>query len=886
MNSDTNKTIENQNSNRNLNYFMGLLKNTPAETVRKQMIDENISTTQIDEMFRMAFAKMDDISGITVPSTLETDNVSDKSLPMDSPRKPSDENDKNDKPDPKTVSYQDVSHHDESNGSTALNLVPSVSTKTYILHDAAKSGYTYTHYVKVAKWLRYHNNSSKPLAVGISFIPGTLKSVGSNSLMWMSYQSSGGNLLGNRSRFLWRRQQMKPVTNDDDAVAHLEASDSDNDTDADDYEKTPDPEQEVDLLNVPSSVSIQEGDIIGISLNILPCENAENGPPQTQIVFSRNGMDVMLFEMHSDEDGIRFEPGKSSSNQNAGELIWRHVTGANNIRRSESKGYDKKNISTGNNLSPRTAGPGGKSSQRFVNLIEKLSDVNERLRLSIDLTSGNSPNSNISPNPTLTPLFSVQNPTALSPISPSIIINSSSSNTNSLPPPPSSVTFSSTASEASSILNLPRVPNVTGSQEGRHEINVSPLSPESTILLQADNALRSLEPLSVQFQIGAFNEHSNSSSQHESSLLRGDNAIKFLDSSPQRRTHSHSGNSRRFRSSRDRKVSTRSHQTTQIRSEDLLPSVSNIPLSISVGKIHSEILGELGGIDSRRNSNLFPPTPAMIQALQNQHIMSGGSSLIVAVALPIGAEVQYLAASEVPQVARRQSTVMENLATSQLLQNPASINPSTRRISSNTLSPESASIVTSSSIPPYLFSGTVFTRWDQNISDSELQFTASDTIARRPGSVSCYPASLIRIPQSENAYSLTMSLRQAPRGPNSMSIGIAKFGFKDHGSDGFGLSENSWGLIESRSDGDGKLYGNRIALGSFRKMREGDVFSVVYDRRVGKCWLLVGQTEPPELCQEFSIHPPGESPDLVMGATYCNVSYILNLSYIHAYICF
>jgi hypothetical protein len=154
---------------------------------------------------------------------------------------------------------------------------------------------------------------------------------------------------------------------------------------------------------------------------------------------------------------------------------------------------------------------------------------------------------------------------------------------------------------------------------------------------------------------------------------------------------------------------------------------------------------------------------------------------------------------------------------------------------------------------------------------------------------------LLSIPLDEGAtFAVTMMLQKAPRGPNSMSIGIAKKGFRSSGSDGFGQSINSWGLIESRASGEGKICSNRQHVDSFRKMRENDVFSIVYDRSLGKAWLLVAHASTDaiaevggdvsqvvrlldaELCHEFTIHAPGERADIVVGATYCNVRFVVD----------
>jgi hypothetical protein len=379
-------------------------------------------------------------------------------------------------------------------------------------------------------------------------------------------------------------------------------------------------------------------------------------------------------------------------------------------------------------------------------------------------------------------------------------------------------------------------------------------------------------------------------------------------------------------------------------------------------------------------------------------------SLNIHLYLPFNSEVEYLSPTEVPVMARRPATVIHT-NTSNITTNSNSNNSNSNGIihpiSSSSSSSSSSSVlidnITSSSnsnnnnesslssssssllfkpgmilssLPPYTTNQYIpLTVWDTSISDLELHFSENNTIARRPGSVSCYPASLIRIPNTTNntinntinntnnttnntitntnntinnttnntitntnntinntitssssssllslsssnnnnisnnnnnnnnnnsnnntnnnnnntitdtgIYSISMSLQKAPKGPNSMSIGIAQEGLKSHGSDGFGLTAYTWGLIESRSTGEGKIYANRQSLGTFRKMIVGDIFSIIYNRNVGKAWLMIYNIVEEnkyyiELCQEFVLHTPGDtSVNYVVGATYCNVS--------------
>ena len=165
-------------------------------------------------------------------------------------------------------------------------------------------------------------------------------------------------------------------------------------------------------------------------------------------------------------------------------------------------------------------------------------------------------------------------------------------------------------------------------------------------------------------------------------------------------------------------------------------------------------------------------------------------------------------------------------------------------------------------------------KWDRSLSDQELQFTADDTTARRPGGASSYPASLVSIPSSCGSISLTAVLTQASTASNAMSFGIARRGFRKSGTSGFGGTSGSWGINENNraTDSGGCIlsYGgsSKEEKRRFRKMKQGDVFCLRYERALGRAWLFINGSE---LVQEFKIHEPGESDvELVLGATYCN----------------
>ena len=239
------------------------------------------------------------------------------------------------------------------------------------------------------------------------------------------------------------------------------------------------------------------------------------------------------------------------------------------------------------------------------------------------------------------------------------------------------------------------------------------------------------------------------------------------------------------------------------------------------------------------------PVPFLNLAAPSDDHLESTLAISVGLSAP-GAEVIFLDAFEVPFVARRPSSAV---------------------------SPPFIDLTgTASQQANYNYQGKVITAWAPSISDPDLVFSDGATMSRRPGSSSCYPASLVHI--EEPRVSLTCTLVDCPIGPNSMSFGIAKAGFKKTGSDGFGPSINSWGIIESRSSGDGKVYSNRSVVTTFRKMKAGDKFCLRYERAVGKAWLFIDGAgrdfSAPELVQEFDLHRPDEIIPLVIGATFCN----------------
>lgn len=188
--------------------------------------------------------------------------------------------------------------------------------------------------------------------------------------------------------------------------------------------------------------------------------------------------------------------------------------------------------------------------------------------------------------------------------------------------------------------------------------------------------------------------------------------------------------------------------------------------------------------------------------------------------------------------------------------------------------------------------------WNTKISDYKLVFSNNNTIATRKAEIANYPASLIEVPVDMTAtFSATLLLQTAPNINNNMTIGIADHGFKSSGSTGFGKTAYSWGLVDYRSNASDpcRIFSDGDNLASFRKMKAGDVYSIVYDRSLGKAWILVANLPSDlldsnenelmalvddlevEMCFVFDVHSPGDDIDIVMGATFCNVSVLISI---------
>lgn len=777
----------------------------------------------------------------------------------------------------------------------------------YSVADVLRPGYTFTHYAYVTKWSTY---SGQSFAIGITLLrepkditdKGTHDKASGNSLLWVCYPPSfhGWSRCG---QFMWGRS-----SSSNEALDQLREVESVSDESDGKPIVAFNQDSSTYMTCIQSETSFREGDIVGITVNVAPSGlGLLHNAPATQVVFSRNGTDIGIFNVNQDDEGhVHFAPAWSGEMRNLCDAILKHSArlrsnSLNSYPPSPNTVKQKLNFGTDLFAGLHTSASGVEhvtsnvdKGRQILDLSERISDLNEKIKQTIE-----------------------GSPTSFSPITPSPLgtLNLLSGSTavhgrvstptiSSTPPfsiqgfPPPGPLINAAAPSNINIITI--AATAVTATEGK--VGDESASAQEPVLFNAGSDFRTSPTKPRQKSIRNYFEPPSTHAETSTIQTQTENfdTVGVLDAPnspgvPPIPPVFHSASSRRSLSSATRRVrsSAKSRKPPVARPSsftEATPSPSLFPISVSVGQIHAELRAEIDDSASRRSSIFFPSPSGntLVSGASHGSTISPsisprapGSSLAVAVCVPTGGQIQFLTNAQVPIFARRKSTVPIDVKGRDAVQQSIVASEAVK-----------ASMLDGSSTPkprgPYAFKGTVLNRWDQSISDDNLVYSANETVARRPGSASCYPASLIRIPsaisdssgQQQNSFAMTVILQNAPRGPNSMSIGIARQGFKSHGSDGFGVSCGSWGLIESRSTGDGKIYAKAESVGSFRKMREGDIFSLVYDRRLGRCWLLIRHSSAPEteleLCQEFNVHSPGENVDLVVGATYCNVSYTLH----------
>lgn len=155
-------------------------------------------------------------------------------------------------------------------------------------------------------------------------------------------------------------------------------------------------------------------------------------------------------------------------------------------------------------------------------------------------------------------------------------------------------------------------------------------------------------------------------------------------------------------------------------------------------------------------------------------------------------------------------------------------------------------------------------KWNVESSNSNLVFSNFKRTVRRPGSTSSYPASFADLPASRCC--ITVRLDVAVVGPNWLTFGLARRGMEHSGSDGVGLTHDSWGLNDERDSARDCLIascGER--LGRFRKFREGDIIHGVVDLDANHFDVTVNGT----FIHRFDI-PGGSVDDYCFAMTLAN----------------
>ncbi len=120
--------------------------------------------------------------------------------------------------------------------------------------------------------------------------------------------------------------------------------------------------------------------------------------------------------------------------------------------------------------------------------------------------------------------------------------------------------------------------------------------------------------------------------------------------------------------------------------------------------------------------------------------------------------------------------------------------------------------------------------FDPSISDPHLEFSGGGKSAKRPGSVSCYPAALA--PLTAPQCMIKFLIESCPQQGNYMSLGLVKRSFRTNGSNGVGPSQDSWGLLDTRdssSTGPATISACGSNKATWRKFRAGDVVTVEVD---------------------------------------------------------
>jgi hypothetical protein len=155
--------------------------------------------------------------------------------------------------------------------------------------------------------------------------------------------------------------------------------------------------------------------------------------------------------------------------------------------------------------------------------------------------------------------------------------------------------------------------------------------------------------------------------------------------------------------------------------------------------------------------------------------------------------------------------------------------------------------------------------WNLEISNSSLSFTNNGRTVKRPGSVSSYPAAFANVPASRS--SICVEIDAAFSGPNWLTFGLARRGMENSGSDGVGLTSETWGICDERdSPSEAVIASCGSRIGRCRKFRRGDIVRGVVDLAAGWFEVTIGTNC---FTHRFEI-PIGSCDDYYFAMTFAN----------------
>lgn len=153
--------------------------------------------------------------------------------------------------------------------------------------------------------------------------------------------------------------------------------------------------------------------------------------------------------------------------------------------------------------------------------------------------------------------------------------------------------------------------------------------------------------------------------------------------------------------------------------------------------------------------------------------------------------------------------------------------------------------------------------WNLSVSNTSLSFSNNNRTTKRPGSVSSYPAAFANIPAERS--SICVEVDACFTGPNWLTFGLARRGMENSGSDGVGLTADTWGISDERDNSSEAYIGNcGRRIGRCPKFQQGDIIKGEVDLSAGWFEVTVGA-----FSYRFDI-PIGSCEDYYFAMTFAN----------------